>query len=109
MLKAIPRELRSAVNEGRLLIASKFPDNVRHVTAKTAVLRNHVVADMAVAVVVAHAAPDSKMEVLCRDLLSAGKPLYTFDFPANAALIKAGAHVITSKTDWKSVRAKANS
>ena len=72
-------------------MVTPFPDTVRHITAKTATIRNRLVADMASAVVVAHAAPGSKMEALCRDLLAAGKPLYTFDHPANAALIEAGA------------------
>jgi hypothetical protein len=35
--------------------------------------------------------PGSKMEVLCRDILAADKPLYTFDHPANAAILDAGA------------------
>jgi predicted Rossmann fold nucleotide-binding protein DprA/Smf involved in DNA uptake len=54
-------------------------------------LRNRLVADLADAVVVAHAAPGSKMEVFCRELLAAGKPVYTFDHPANASLLTAGA------------------
>lgn len=103
MLKTIPRELRPAVDEGRLVIISPFPDKVRHVTAKTATIRNRTVADMATAVVVAHAAPGSKMETLCRELLAAGKPLYTFDHPANSALIQAGARPIMPDTDWNRV------
>ena len=72
-------------------MVTSFPDTVRHITAKIATIRNRLVADMASAVVVAHAAPGSKMETLCRDLLAADKPLYTFDHPANATLIEAGA------------------
>jgi hypothetical protein len=34
------------------------------------------------------------MESLCRDILAAGKPLYTFDHPANAALLAAGARSV---------------
>ena len=103
MLKRVPTkpvDCRAAVAEGRLLIVSPFKDNVRHVTAKTAVARNRIVADLAAAVVVAHAAPGSKIESLSLALLAAGKPLYTFDHPANAALIQAGAHAITSEIDW---------
>lgn len=106
MLKTIPRELRNAVNEGRLLFVSRFPDKVRRVTAETATIRNRLVADMATAVVVAHAAQGSKTEAFCRDLLADGKPLYTFDSPANAALIEAGARAITSATNWKSILTK---
>jgi hypothetical protein len=57
---------------------------------------NRLVAEMASAVVVAHAAPGSKMEALCRDILAAGKPLYTFDHPANAELMRAGACQISA-------------
>lgn len=93
-----PVDCRAAVTEGRLLIVSPFKDNVRHVTAKTAIARNRIVADLAAAVVVAHAAPGSKIEALAIELLAAGKPLYTFDHPANAALLNAGANAITP--DW---------
>ena len=40
---------------------------------------------------VAHAAEGGKMEALCRDILATGTPLYTFDHPANEALLAAGA------------------
>ncbi len=81
-----PADCRPAVADGRLVMVTPFPDTVRHITAKTAMTRNRIVADLAAAVVVAHAAPGSKMEALCRGMLAAGKPLYTFDHPANAAL-----------------------
>jgi len=99
MFKRIPSkpvDCSAAVTEGRLLIVSPFKDNVRHVTAKTAVARNRVVADLATAVVVAHAAPGSKIEALCRDILAAGKPLYTFDHPANTAILDYGARNVGS-------------
>jgi len=106
MLRRIPAkpvDCRTAVAEGRLLLVSTFPDKVHRVTAKTAMIRNRHVADMAAAVIVAHAAPGSKMEALCRDLLATGKPLYTFDHPANAVLIQAGARAIAANTDWERV------
>ena len=96
-----PVDCRAAVSEGRLLIVSPFNDSIRHVTAKTAMLRNRHVADLASAVVVAHAATGSKMEVLSREFLAAGKPVYTFDHPGNSSLLAAGAMVITAETDWK--------
>jgi predicted Rossmann fold nucleotide-binding protein DprA/Smf involved in DNA uptake len=94
MLKRIPSnpvDCRAAVAEGRLLIVSPFNASVRHVTAKTAMIRNRFVADLAAAVVIAHAAPGSKIEALSLDLLAAGKPLYTFEHPANVTLLRAGA------------------
>jgi predicted Rossmann fold nucleotide-binding protein DprA/Smf involved in DNA uptake len=98
LLKRIPTEpvdCRAAVAEGRLLIVSPFKDSVRHATAKTAITRNRLVASLAATVVVAHAAPGSKIEALSLELLAAGKPLYTFDHPANAAILAAGAHPIS--------------
>jgi predicted Rossmann fold nucleotide-binding protein DprA/Smf involved in DNA uptake len=103
MLKIIPKELRTAVNEGRLLLVTQFPDKVQHVTAKTAKLRNRHVAEMAAVVVVAHAAPGGKTEELCREVLATGKPLYTFDTTANATILQAGAKKITADIDWKNI------
>jgi hypothetical protein len=94
LYRQIPSKLmdcRPAVAEGRLVMVTPFPDSARHITAKTATTRNRLVVEMAAAVVVAHAAPGSKMEALCRDILAAGKPLYTFDHPSNAVLLAAGA------------------
>lgn len=94
MLKRVPAkpvDCRAAVSEGRLLIVSSFDDTVRHITARTAMARNRVVADLAAAVVVAHAASGSKVEALSLELLSSGKPLYTFDHPANRLISEAGA------------------
>lgn len=97
-----PVECRPAVAEGRLVMVTPFPDTVRHITTATATTRNRLVVEMASVVVVTHAAPGSKMEALCRDILVGGKPLYTFDHPENKALIQAGAQLLTTETNWKS-------
>lgn len=55
---------------------------------------------MATVVLIVHAAPDSKVETLALSLLAAGRPVYTFDHPANAALLAAGAKPVTPETDW---------
>jgi len=93
-IPAKPVDCRTAIAERRILIISPFSDNVRRVTAKTAMVRNRVVANMADAVVISHAAPGSKIEALCHELLAAGKTLFTFDHSANAALIQAGARSV---------------
>jgi predicted Rossmann fold nucleotide-binding protein DprA/Smf involved in DNA uptake len=102
-----PVDCRPAVADGRLVMVTPFPVTVRHITAKTATTRNRLVAEMASAVVVAHAAPGSKMEALCREILAAGKPLYTFDHPANADLRKSGARPIAPSTDWKNLATRS--
>lgn len=95
-----PVDCRTAVAEGRLIMVTPFPESERHIAAKTAIIRNRLVVDMADTVVVAHAAPGSKMEALCREILASGKPLYTFDHPANAALLSAGAMAISVITPF---------
>jgi hypothetical protein len=99
LLRRVPSEpvdCRPAVAEGRLVIVSPFPVKVRRVTTDTAMLRNRVVADLATVVVIAHAASGSKIETLCRELLATGKPVYTFDHPANVAILQAGAKPIAA-------------
>jgi hypothetical protein len=100
LVKRSPGELKQAVAEGRLLILSPFADKVRRQTADTSAKRNRVVADLAAAAVVVHAAPGSRTEALCLELLKAGKPVYTFNHPANAGIIQAGAKTVTDDTDW---------
>lgn len=95
-LKAVPRDFRRAADAGRLVLVSSFPEKVHRVTAETALIRNRIVAELAAAVIVAHAAPGSKLAALCREILAAGIPLYTFDHPANAALLAAGAKPIAA-------------
>ena len=90
MINRVPLELRRAIDESRLLIVSPFRDSVRRSTKETAILRNRAVAEMADEVVVTHAAAGGKTEAFCRELLDSGKPLYTFDHPANKELMRAG-------------------
>ena len=102
-IPADPVDCRAAFDDGRLLLVSPFPDNVRRVTAETATIRNRFVAALAATVAVAHAAPGSKIEALSLELLAKGKPLFTLDHPANAALIQAGARLISSNMSKKDV------
>jgi len=90
-----PIDCGPAVESGRLVIVSPFPEDVRHITAETAMTRNRFVAAMADAIVVAHATSGGKMETLCRETISAGKPVYTFDHPANELLLRGGARPVS--------------
>lgn len=97
-MPSTPVDCRPAASEGRLVMVTPFPNTVRRITAQTATARNRLVVELASAVVIAHAAPGSRMEVLGREVLAAGKPLYTFDHFANAALIEAGAMSVETLT-----------
>jgi len=99
-LPITPIDCKPAVEDGRLIILSPFPESVHRITAHTATIRNRLVVDMADAVVVAHATENGKLRKLCDEILAAGKPLYTFDSAANANLLTAGARAINPETDW---------
>jgi predicted Rossmann fold nucleotide-binding protein DprA/Smf involved in DNA uptake len=90
----MPPEYRQPLQEGRLLLLSPFSATQRRMTEETALTRNLVVAALAETVLVVHAAPGSKTEAFCRELVRWGKPLHTFDSPQNANLIGMGAGIL---------------
>ena len=59
--------------------------------AQAAVYRNRVVAALAARVLVAYAAPESKTEALCREVLGWGKAAYTLRSEYSGARIALGA------------------
>ena len=87
---------RRALGEGRLLVVSPFDDNVRRTTAVQAVQRNNLVAAMAEATMVPHAAPDGKTWVTVRDAMNRLQTVFTFDDEANSALVSMGAMAINT-------------
>lgn len=92
-----PIDCRPAVEEGTLVFVSPFKTPSTRITAETATIRNRMVADLADAIFIAHAAPEGKILPLALELLNTGKPVYTFDHPDHAPLIAAGAKDITAK------------
>lgn len=91
----IPREWKEPIAEGRLLVVSPFAEHQRRSTAKLAEERNRFVASQAVALFIAHASPNGKIEALAREIIPTGKPVYTFDLPENANLLNIGARPLT--------------
>ena len=87
----LPRPWRGPVDEGRLLILSSFSAKQNHVTSKYAQARNLFVAALADEVFIPHASPGGKTEQFCRQVVTWGKPLKTFDSPDNTNLVAAGA------------------
>ena len=90
----IPRDWRSALDAGRLLLLSPFPATVRRPTTELAAQRNDLVASLASRVFIAHAAPGSKTEAFARKLASSDKPLLTLGSPANTNLVEMGARML---------------
>jgi hypothetical protein len=80
-----------AIDAGRLLLLSPFRDDIRRITKAHAQTRNEFVAARATAVLIPHASPGGKAEVIARNVLERTKPLFTFDDEENKDLLQLGA------------------
>lgn len=87
----LTQKARQALKEGRLLILSPFAHSVRRTTAAHAVLRNNLVAALADAMWVPHAAPGGKTWETVHRALARHQPVFTFNVNDNAALLDSGA------------------
>ena len=85
---------KGALAEGRLLILSTFDSKYRRSTAALASQRNAFVAALADKICIAHASEGSKTLQFAQQISEWGKPLFTFDVPANRALFQCGAQRI---------------
>jgi predicted Rossmann fold nucleotide-binding protein DprA/Smf involved in DNA uptake len=91
----VPAAWKAGIAAGRLLLLSQFAERHRRITAELSAQRNRLIADIATEIFVAHAAPGSKTEDLCRDLLAHGRRIFTLDLPCNAAIVALGAQPMT--------------
>ena len=91
----IPKEWRTPLAEGRLLLLSPFSGSQRCPTAELAALRNDFVAALAHRVIITHAAPGGKTDAFARKVLEWGKPLLTLESDRNANLVALGARPVT--------------
>ena len=82
---------RKAMVEGRLLVLSFFGDEVRRITSSGAILRNDMIAALAKALLVPHAAKNGKVWATVRRALENGQRILTFEDEANSDLIASGA------------------
>ncbi len=91
----LPSTLKAPVLASRLLVLSPFKQTTRRTTAKLADECNGFVVALANEVFVAFKSEGYKTEQLCRDLISAGRPVLTFDAPSNGRLIAMGSTPVT--------------
>ena len=87
----VPKTWRAPLADGRLLVLSFFDDNVRRPTAAIVVRRNTCAAAVCDRILVAYAQPNGKIEALCKQALTSGKPVIALDSPHNAHLVALGA------------------
>ena len=92
---------KDALAEERLLILSIFGSHYRRLTAALANQRNAFVAALADKICIAHAAEDSKILEFAQMVVSWGKPIFTFETPANKALFQLGARRIEPSLNVK--------
>ena len=95
----VPAEYNQPLDQGRLLLLSAFDEKVDRVTLETASFRNRFVAAMADAIFVAHAEPNGKTELFCREVLGWKKPLHTLKDAANTNRIELGAKGIDEENN----------
>ncbi|MBI4318430.1 MAG: DNA-processing protein DprA [Chloroflexi bacterium] len=98
----LPADYKAPLEAGRLLLLSPFDAKHRRATVEAAITRNRFVAALADTILVAHAAPSSKLEDLCREVLGWGKPLLTLENERNQHLVAMGAVPVRPETsgEW---------
>ena len=90
----IPNAWKEAIDNGRLLVLSPFKKEHKRVTASLSEHRNRIVALLARDAFIPYAAPGSQSENLCKDIIRAGKQIFTFEDAANQSLRALGAKPI---------------
>jgi predicted Rossmann fold nucleotide-binding protein DprA/Smf involved in DNA uptake len=92
----IKTEYKKPLEDGRLLIVSAFTGKERRISSERALRRNYFVAALAETILVPYAAPKSKTEMFCRQLLQWRKHVYTIDDEKNMHLIEEGIPTISN-------------
>jgi predicted Rossmann fold nucleotide-binding protein DprA/Smf involved in DNA uptake len=92
----LPPNWRKPIEEGRLLVLSPFRKSQNRPTLELTEQRNHLAAELADTVFVAHATAKSKTEGLCRQLAREGKTVWTFAASANEAMASLWARSFTT-------------
>lgn len=89
--RRIPKEWKRHISSGKLLIVSKFPDEITKMTSRRAMERNWFIGNRAGTLFVSYAASEGKMERLCRAWIDKEKTVVTFNSAYNKNLISMGA------------------
>ena len=93
----LPAAWKAPLREGRLLLLSCFPDNIRRPTHQTATKRNALVADLATALLVPHAEPGGKVEQLCDGALAQHRHVFTIASNGSRLLKRGATALVLSK------------
>jgi len=86
----LKEEHNKPMSEGRLLILSSSDKKERRITSETSCARNRLVAALADDIIIVHAAPDGKIEKLCKEAQGWDKAIFTIDSAYNQNLPSSG-------------------
>jgi len=90
----IPNAWKKSIDNGRLLVLSPFKKKHKRVTKSLSEQRNRIVTLLGRDAFFAYVAPGSRSENLCKEIIRAGKQVFTFGDEANQSLIAMGAKLI---------------
>jgi predicted Rossmann fold nucleotide-binding protein DprA/Smf involved in DNA uptake len=86
----IKPEYKKPLDEGRLLILSPFAEKAKRISSERALERNRFIAAIGDSIFIPYAAPNSKTEQFCKELLTWNKPIYSLQTESNANLVVLG-------------------
>jgi predicted Rossmann fold nucleotide-binding protein DprA/Smf involved in DNA uptake len=92
----IKPEYKKPLEEGRLLILVPFAEKAKRISSERAFERNRFIAAIGDSMFIPYAAPNSKTEQLCKELLAWSKPVYTLQSELNANLLAMGVQLWTA-------------
>lgn len=79
---------RAAIEEGRLVLTSIFPETVTRTDKQQSRARNEFVAALATSVLIPHASPGGNAESIARQAVGRGQLLFTIEDPENENLMQ---------------------
>ena len=92
----IPMAWLQPLREGKLVLASGCAPSLRRATMESVRMRNDCVAALADSFLIPHASVGGKTEALCREVLKAGKEVWTLNHAGNRNLVELGAKIATA-------------
>jgi len=87
----MPKTWKKVADDGRLLVLSPFSENHKRITAELAKRRNRMALLLGKEFFIPYAAPESRTDRLCREIIDAGKKVYIFQSENQNCLVQAGA------------------
>lgn len=85
-----PKKYKKAVKDNQCLILSGFPLEDDRISQQRGMRRNHFVAEIADAILILHAAPNSNIEKLAISYLNSEKKLFTIKSESNEYILNFG-------------------